>query len=210
MDDTYLWSHDPTHLQALLAALERRLAAHGLTINPAKTAIIHSQAEGGTFQIGGKAVPCKPFGDVIIALGSPITFGEGVAAIIAEMHHRARKAFHKHAKLLYAPTPLKGRIKLHQTLVRGAALWGGQAWPITDSILKAINSTQLNHIRRMMQPARRPGETWEQWNQRTLRGARVALHQSQVPRWSTFQLGHIWTHGTSAPRGEANAMLEGP
>ena len=192
MDDTYLWSHDPAHLQALLAALERRLAAHGLTINPVKTAIIHSRPEGGGFVVGGKLVPCKPFGEVIIALGSPLTFGEGVAAIIAEMQHRARKAFHKHSKLLCAPTPLKGRIKLHQTLVRGAALWGGQSWPITDGILKAINSTQLNHIRRMMHPARRPGETWDQWHIRTMRGARVALHQSQVVRWSTFQSVHTW------------------
>ena len=125
MDDTYLWSHDAQHLQALLAALESRLARHGLTINPAKTAIIHSKPEGGSFTVGGKQVPCKPFGEVITALGSPITFGEGVAAIVAELHHRARKAFHKHAKLLCAPTPLTGRIRLHQTLVRGAALWGG-------------------------------------------------------------------------------------
>ena len=42
----YLWSHDPMHLQALLAALERRLAAHGLLINPSKTAIIHSKPGG--------------------------------------------------------------------------------------------------------------------------------------------------------------------
>ena len=193
MDDTYLWSHDATHLQATLAALERHLARHGLTINPGKTAIIFSQPTGGgTFRIGGEVVGCKPFGDVITALGSPITFGESVAAIIAEMNHRARKAFHKHAALLCAATPLKGRLTLHQTLVRGAALWGGQAWPVTDGILKAMNTTQLLQIRRMMHPARRPGEQWEEWHVRTMRGARVALHQSKVLRWSTFQLGHTW------------------
>ena len=134
---------------------------------------------------------CKPFGEVITAL-APITFAEGVAAILTEMHHRARRAFHKHSKLLCAPTPLRGRIKLHQTLVRGAALWGGQSWPITDTLLKAMNSTQLGHIRRMMHPARRPGETWEAWHIRTMRGARVALHQAKVQRWSTFQLKHTW------------------
>ena len=193
MDDTYLWSHDPTHLQATLAALERHLARHGLLINPGKTAIIFSQPQGGgEFRIGGEMVGCKPFGEVITALGSPITFGESVAAIITEMNHRARKAFHKHAALLCAATPLKGRLTLHQTLVRGAALWGGQAWPVTDGILRAINTTQLLQIRRMMHPARRPGEQWEAWHIRTMRGARVALQQSKVPRWSTFQLGHTW------------------
>ena len=44
-------------------------------------------------------VPCQPFGTVITALGSPLTFQEPVAAI---------KAFGKHSKLLCAPTPLKG------------------------------------------------------------------------------------------------------
>ena len=54
MDDAHLWSHDATHLQATLAALERRLAQHGLLINPGKTAVIYSQPSGGgTFRIGG-------------------------------------------------------------------------------------------------------------------------------------------------------------
>ncbi|CAE7382151.1 unnamed protein product, partial [Symbiodinium sp. CCMP2592] len=107
MDDTYLWSHDKHHLQASLAALERQLRRHGLTINPAKTAIIFSmKTGGGSFHIGGEEVACQPFGTVVTALGSPITFGEEVAATISEMQHRARRAFHKHAKLLCAPTSL--------------------------------------------------------------------------------------------------------
>ena len=40
---------------------------------------------------------------------------------------------------------------------------------------------------------RRSAREWLQWGHvRTMRGARVALHQSKVPRWSTFQLGHTW------------------
>ena len=71
-------------------------------------------------------VACRPFGEVITALGSPITFGEEVAAIATEMNHRARRAFHKHAHLLCAPTALEERIRLRQTLVRGAAMLGGR------------------------------------------------------------------------------------
>ncbi|CAE7319888.1 unnamed protein product [Symbiodinium sp. CCMP2456] len=211
MDDTYLWSHDRGHLQYALAELERRLGGHGLAINPSKTAIIYSEkAGGGEFLIGGAQVGCMPFGTVITALGSPITFGEGVAAIVTAMNHRARRAFQKNSKLLCAPTPLKARIHLHQALVRGAALWGGQSWPVTEAILRAINSTQLQQIRRMMHPARRPGEEWGEWNVRTLRGARVALQQSKVVRWSTFQLGHTWDlygHMARAKHG-GTAMLQ--
>ncbi|CAE7361641.1 unnamed protein product [Symbiodinium sp. CCMP2592] len=180
MDDTYLWSYDRDHLQASLAELERRLRQHGLTINPGKTAIIYSRPEGGgTFRIGGDEVACKPFGEVITALGSPITFGEEVAAVVAEMNH-------------CAPTSLDSRIKLHQTLVRGAALWGGEAWQVTDAVLQAANSTQLTQVRRMMHPGRRPGETWAEWHVRTMRGARVALHKAQVLRWSTYVLERVW------------------
>ena len=138
-------------------------------------------------------------------LGSPSTFGESVAAILTEMNHRARRAFHKNSKLLCAPTPLKARIKLQHTLARGAALWRGQAWPISDTILKALNSTQLQQICRMMHPSRRPGEQWEAWNVRTLRGARVALEKSKVLRWSTFQLQHTWelySHMARSAHGE--------
>ena len=124
MDDTYLWRYSKEHLQYALSSLERRLAQHGLAINPGKTAIIHSQPGGGTFHIGGEEVACLPYGAVTTALGSPLTFGETTAAVIAEMQHRARKAFHKNAKLLCAPTPLKARLTLHQTLVRGAVLAG--------------------------------------------------------------------------------------
>ncbi|CAE7552733.1 unnamed protein product [Symbiodinium necroappetens] len=202
MDDMYIWSHDHAHLQATLASLERRLARHGLLIREDGDHI-QPTCWGGALRIGGEAVSCKPFGEVITALGSPLTFGESSAAIVAEMNHRARKAFGKHSRLLCAPSPIRERIKLHQTLVRGSALWGGQSWPVTDGILKAINTTQLLQVRRMMCPNRRPGERWEEWHVRTMRGARVALHQSKILRWSTFQLQHTWDLYGHMARAEA-------
>ncbi|CAE6973291.1 unnamed protein product [Symbiodinium sp. CCMP2592] len=193
MDDTYLWSHDRDHLQRTLAELEVRLAKDGLAIHPGKTAIIYSEPEGaGDFQIGGERVDCLPFGTEITALGSPLTFLEPVAAITTAMNHRARKAFGKHSKLLCARTPIKARIKMHTTLVRNAALWASQSWPIVETLHKAVNSTQLRHIRTMMGDHRQPGETWVEWNTRSLRRARVQLHQSGEPRWSTFLLAQTW------------------
>ncbi|OLP76158.1 hypothetical protein AK812_SmicGene43943 [Symbiodinium microadriaticum] len=86
MDDTYLWSHDAKHLQATLTELEKQLAKHGLVINPKKTAIIYSNdTGGGHFMIGGKKVLCLPYGSIITVLGSPLTFGEAVPALVAEM-----------------------------------------------------------------------------------------------------------------------------
>ena len=48
------------------------------------------------------------------------------------------------------------------------------------------------HIRTMVGGSRPPGECWADWNQHSLRRARVLLHQSGEPRWSTFLLGQIW------------------
>ena len=188
MDDTYLWSHDKQHLQRNLAELEVRLAKDGLAIHPEKTAILYSEEEGGGPHRRRRCT-VQAMGTEIMALGSPLTFVEPVASIAAAMNQRARKAFGKHSKLLSAPTPLKARIKMHTTLVRNAALWASQSWPITETLHKPVNSTQLRQLRTMLGDRRSPGETWVDWNCRMLRRARVALFQSGEPRWSTFLLG---------------------
>ena len=193
MDDTYLWGYSKEHLQCALASLERRLQSHGPVINPTKTAILFSKEEGGgSFTIGGQQVHCLPYGSIITALGSPITFGESVAAIVTEMNHRARKAFHKNSRLLCAPTPLKKRITLHQSLVRGAALWGGasladyrchsQSYQQHSAPADPQNDAPGPQARRNMGGVERAH----------FEGARVALQQSKILRWSTFQLQHTW------------------
>ena len=54
---------------------------------------------------------------------------------------------------------------------------------------------------------RTPGEQWVEWNTRTLRKARVLLHQLEIDRWSTFILSGLHGH---AYRGDqvARAMLK--
>ena len=205
MDDTYLWSYDRQHLQFALSSLERRLAAHGLVINPGKTAVIYSEPAGeGHIHHRGAA---------------------GGMPAFRHRHHGTRLAHHiwgirrchpdrdesqsekslpQEQQAAVCPDPLKARIKLQQMLARGAALWGGQAWPISDTILKALNSTQLQQIRRMTHPSRRPGEQWEAWNVRTLRGhgwhlssqkfcdgapSSFSIHESFTVTWHALRWG---------------------
>ena len=85
-------------------------------------------------------MPCQPFGTVITALGFPLTFQEPVAAITAAMNERARKAFGKHSKLLCAPTPIKGRLRMHTTMVRNAALWGATNLSLTRRLVRFCSS----------------------------------------------------------------------
>ena len=76
-------------------------------------------------------------------LGSPVTFANAPAAIVAEMQHRARKAFNANRRILCCKdAKFDHRLKSLTTLVRGAALWGSETWPISDNLLKTANGLQ--------------------------------------------------------------------
>ena len=210
MDDTYLWSHDKKHLQATLTALETQLASHGLAINPKKTAIIYSEdAGGGTFNIGGARVACLPYGSTITVLGSPLTFGEAIPNLVAEMQRRGRASFRQHRDILCARTDIRKRLTAYNALVRNAALWGGETWPVHDTLLKQANHMQMDHLRQMLHINKKPGEAWAEWNKRSLRQARVQLHKQRTTRWSSFTLERIWTFWGHLVRGgeEVQAMI---
>ncbi|CAE7787885.1 Clec16a [Symbiodinium sp. CCMP2592] len=207
LDDTYLWSQDRHHLQCLLHNLEIELAEDGLHIHPTKTAILRSHPEGGgTFQISNTTATCQPHKTVIATLGSPITFGEQTVPIIAEMTRRGRQAFAKHKHILLARTGLASRMTAYIALVRNAALYAAETWPVNQRILRAANSLQAQHLRRMLHLDRRPTEQWADWHIRSLRTARVHLHRGGWERWSTHILTNLWGHMARAGE-EVNAMI---
>ena len=67
-------------------------------------------------------------------------------------------------------------------VVREAGLWGSPTWPVNDSILRTANGIQLHHTRDMLKVGRTPGESWVEWNTRSLRLARIALVKYEIPR----------------------------
>ena len=163
MDDVYVWGENPRHVQEILIVLESILAVHGRAAH------------------AGHAVETQGPNHPIMVLGSPVSFAGGPAFLTAELATRARKAFYGNKKTLCAKTKLASRIKAHNVIVREAALWGAPTWPIHDSLLRAANTTQLQHIRIMMDLRRRPGEPWNEWNTKL-----------EIPRWSTRALDAIW------------------
>ncbi|CAE7943307.1 unnamed protein product [Symbiodinium necroappetens] len=203
LDDTYLWSQNRQHLQSLLGFLEGELARDGLHIHPGKTAVC-SQSTTDTFTIKGETVHSQPPDSTVAALGTPLTFGDQTAAIIAEMTRRGRAAFSKRKKTLTVRTSLKPRIIAHMSLVRGTALYAAETWPAHQHLLRAANTMQATHYREMMHLHRRATESWGEWHVRTLRTARVHMHREGMQRWSTFILQRIWTlWGHMAQGGEA-------
>ena len=153
-------------------------------------------------------MPCKPWGTEITALGSPLTFVEPVASITAAMNQRARKAFGKHSKLWCAPTPLKARIKTHTTLVRNAALWASQSWPVTETLHKAVNSTQLRQLRTMLGDRRSPGGL-ELQNVKESQSGTLPVGGAQEHLPAKPDVGALWAHGTISRSGP-HAQMEEP
>ena len=193
MDDTYVWGESPEYVQQILRVLEAKLLAVGLKINAQKTQVISNTPDDPfRFCIGGVAVVPDGPAAIMTILGAPINLTGEVAPIVAEMQARSRRAFQVHRQVLCSRAPLAERLRLHQTLVREAALWGSPAWPIQTSLLQAANSAQLLQIRTIVGGVRTPTERWHDWHIRTMRRARALMHKHKVVRWSTHALQMQW------------------
>ena len=202
LDDTHLWSHNRRWLEKALAVLEEKLKKKNLVLNAKKTQAIANVEDKKPLDIGGKQVPIQKGDAIMTILGSPVTFDNVPAVILGGASERARKAFHANKAVMCSNTSVDEKLKAMLALVRPAALWACSTWPVNDALLRGINTVQLQLLRKALGGRRRPGEEWVEWNQRTLRLARLHLRRKSAGgRWSTFVLGTIWQlHGHAARR----------
>ena len=190
-DDVYLWSHSRDFLQAKLRIMVRSLRARNLQVNATKTKYLHNQPGKQTIQVGEVEVEGERDGSVTV-LGAPIALTGEVTQILAEVARRARGAFAMHKKLLTGGGSIDHKLLAYTRYVAASALWAiGAAHP-HDSLLKGINSIQLTQLRRVFNITRRALEPWAQWNQRSLRQARMLLASRPDHRWSTIALTQVW------------------
>ncbi|CAE7394441.1 unnamed protein product [Symbiodinium necroappetens] len=193
MDDTYVWGESPEYVQEVLTALEKEFLELGLRINAKMTHVVSTIPDDPfRFTIGGVEVAPDGPHSILTILGAPVTLSGAIAPLVAEMQSRARCAFHANRKLLCSRAPVADRLRMHQTLVRSAALWGCPAWPPQAALLQAANTTQLLQARTMICGGRSPTEAWQDWHIRSMRKTRAALHQYKIMRWSTHSLQMQW------------------
>ena len=135
-------------------------------------------------------------------LGSPVSFDNVPAVILGEQASEHERLSTQTKNILCSKTSVDGQLRGMLMLVRPAALWACATWSINESLLKGINTLQLQLLRKAIGGQRRPGEEWVEWNQRTLRLARLHLmRKAGGVRWSTFVLSSIWKlHGHVARR----------
>ena len=85
---------------------------------------------------------------------------------------------------------------MSDVLIRPSALGGCGTCPCHAALLQAANTTQLRMLRDSKGYPRKQGESWAEWNQRSLRMCRIQLHKAKHERGSTFILRQIWQmHG---------------
>ena len=210
MDDTYVWGAN----KACSTRSSSGSRSGAFEINPKKTMVICSTADGGSFTIGGQTVSSLGPEAIMPVLGSPVTFINAPGALVGEMQHRARKSFHANKQLLCcAEAKLDDRLRSSITLLRSAALWACETWPISDYLLRAANSLQYHYVREIIGRKRKPQEEWTSWNQRSLSEARLVVHRNKAcgGRWSTFilrvrwqLLGHVARHPNGGERSSSS------
>ena len=186
-DDIYLWSHDRGFLQHKLNVMVRSLGERNLRVNATKTKYVHTVEGKQTVKVGEKEVTGDKDGTVTV-LGAPVALAGEVVQVLAEVARRARGAFATRKKLLTGAGSLDHKLLAHTRYVSTSALWAiGAAHP-HDALLKGLNSIQLMQLRQVLAIKRKPLEQWAQWNQRSLRQARVCLAKRPAHRWSTMAL----------------------
>ncbi|OLP91389.1 hypothetical protein AK812_SmicGene26920, partial [Symbiodinium microadriaticum] len=164
LDDTYLWSHNRDWLVKALTILEEKLGKKNLFLNAKKTHAMANAVDKTPLHIGGKEVQIQEGDAVMQVLGSPVSFDNVPAVILGGASERARKAFHANKSILCSKTSVDEKLRGMLMLVRPAALWACATWPINESLLKGINTLQLQLLRKAIGGQRRPGEEWVEWN----------------------------------------------
>ena len=128
----------------------------------------------------------------IAVLGAPSGMQQEVLACLGEISRRAKAAFAVHRRMLTGAGSAKQKMIAYGRFVNPAALWAVGACHPHEALLKGANSVQLMQLRQALGIPRRPLESWVDWNQRSLRFARLVLAQKLELRCSSEMLKLIW------------------
>ena len=96
---------------------------------------------------------------------------------------------------------MKMRAHTMQRVVGNTALWALCCFPPDAASMSMMNSTQIQLMVWMLRFAKKSDESWEGYRQRSLRGARSALHSAGLERWSTMWLRRWWSYAGHRVRG---------
>ncbi|OLP80042.1 hypothetical protein AK812_SmicGene39600 [Symbiodinium microadriaticum] len=205
-DDLFLWDDDAGRLTKRLELINNCLSALGLQLAAKKTAITSSNDYVGARHILflGNQINIQSPSQPIRVLGLNFTFDGDSTRQARELIARLRAAFWEHRELLCGRASCDNKVFAVKRLVLSAISWvaGAVFWGPQD--LATLNTFQMHVMRDIFLLRRCQGETWVDYNQRTMRFVRAWMHTNGCARWSAtvrelqFGIAGHWCRQTEA------------
>ena len=195
MDDIVGWHRSLETLQLFLNALLPRLREFGLFIQPPKCKLLstHHVAEAHLVLEGHALLP-MPKGDPMMIMNLPVGFENTEKHVLEHLIERARSKFFGILHILTSSAPLVGRLRVLRTVVFGSIRWVvGILFP-TKQLQAMLNQFECMCVRKMMGIKRGRNELWVDFEQRSLRAARGAIHRHVGLRWGDEFIKAYWTY----------------
>ena len=207
MDDVLTWHPEGDSLGDFLRLLLPALQAFGLTLQPAKCQLMlmAGAADPGIVLEGVRMVPLRE-DEPLFVTHLPITTQISDLEIAVCLLDRARGKFHSLLPVLTAGTSLAARLQLLDTVVLATFKWVvGVLFP-SSKVQQAVNYMQCRCVRSMMGVKRGRDELWVQYEQRSLRLARLMIWKHRGLRWGDIALQMFWRYSGHRARQEEGSV----
>ena len=212
-DDIFILETDLPRLCRRVKVVDRCLARVGLKLATEKTKIVANE-----HYVGPKRVKIRDDmfviaerGESVRVLGVNFSLGKDASEQAKEIISRTRQAAAEHKDILEAAGSWRSKTNIMRTLLESQFNWVGGALHWSQEDLHSLNLVQLHTCRSSFGLKRYAGETWVDWNKRSLRMVRLWLHTNHVSRWSEriLTLQHM-LHGHWARRTEVAGGIPQP
>ncbi|CAE7621421.1 pol [Symbiodinium sp. CCMP2592] len=198
-DDVFIIETEFGRLCKRINIVDRCLQQAGLTLAKGKTKIVANCHYAGPrcARVGDNTFRISDEGDSLKVLGLSFSLSRDASEQARELIARARDAAAAHKDILRAPGAWLKKVKMMSTLIEAQFSWTAGALHWSKDDLHALNVLQLHTCRSAFGLRRTAGESWADWNQRSLRFVRLWLVSNDVRRWSekVLTLQHT-LHGT--------------
>ena len=171
-DDIALVSHNHSQMQDKTSTVNQLSGSIGLRIHPGKSKMLKIKTEDiQAITVGGKPLEVV---ENFTYLGSVIDHSGGTAADVSSRVAQARTAFKTLDKIWRDRTiSTKTKIRLFNSNVKSALLYGCETWSLNQSSLKKVQTFVNGCLRRILRifwPERiRNEELWNRAGQRPIR-----------------------------------------
>ena len=163
MDYVMLWDGSSIQVQERVRQLALEFAEWGLAVNTKKCHLYVSLRHQGpsSITVNGVRLDAEP---KLSVMGVDFRVGGSVHELLQGTWQKAKKKFWANKHLLCANTPIRGRMRMLDRVVGGAALWNCAAFFPEPLALEAINNLLYQFTIWMLKPRKSNLETVSEYH----------------------------------------------